>query len=232
MKTDMCEERGIQLFHVFGYEWTHKQDIIKSMLKNALNKTPNKIYARNTIVKEVPWNESIQFLNENHRQGRADSKFRYGLYLDEELVALMTFGKKRSTIGSDYGDNTYELVRFCNKLNTSIIGGASKLLNYFVSNMHPNCIISYSDRAHTKGHLYEVLGFIECIRSEPGYVWVCEKNDLEYNRMNAQKRNIKKFLHDESIDLSLSETEIMESHGFVKVYDSGTITWRKEINNE
>ena len=229
MKTDLCEEKKIFLFHIFGYEWTHKKDIIKSMIKNALNKSSSKIYARNTLIKEVPWEESVQFLNDNHRQGRADSKFRYGLYFNNELVSLMTFGKKRSTIGSNYDNNTYELVRFCSKLNTSVVGGASRLLNHFISAIHPDCIVSYSDRAHTKGNLYEVLGFTECNRSEPGYVWVNDKNDLEYNRMNAQKRNIKKFLHDESIDLSLPESQIMESHGFVKVYDSGTITWRKEI---
>ena len=39
--------------------------------------------------------------------------------------------------------------------------------------------------------------------------------------MNAQKQNIKKFLHDDSIDLSKSEREIMESHRCVRVFDRG-----------
>ena len=43
--------------------------------------------------------------------------------------------------------------------------------------------------------------------------------------MNAQKQNIKKFLHDDSIDLSKSEREIMESHGFVRIFDSGVDVW-------
>lgn len=25
MKSDMCREKGIFLFHIFGYEWTHKK---------------------------------------------------------------------------------------------------------------------------------------------------------------------------------------------------------------
>lgn len=56
-------------------------------------------------------------------------------------------------------------------------------------------------------------------------MWVDLKTDKAYHRVNAQKQNIKKFLGDDSIDLSKSEREIMTEHGFVRVYDSGTITW-------
>lgn len=40
--------------------------------------------------------------------------------------------------------------------------------------------------------------------------------------MKAQKHNLKKFLNDETLDLSKTEQQIMEEHGFVWVYDSGT----------
>ena len=43
--------------------------------------------------------------------------------------------------------------------------------------------------------------------------------------MNAQKRNIKRFLGDDNIDLSETEVQIMSAHGFVQVYDSGTSLW-------
>lgn len=43
--------------------------------------------------------------------------------------------------------------------------------------------------------------------------------------MNAQKHNIKKFLKDDSIDLSKSETQIMADHGYVQVFDSGNNVW-------
>jgi len=45
-KTELCEEKGIQLIHIWEDDWRYKQDIVKSMILNKLGKTPNKIYAQ------------------------------------------------------------------------------------------------------------------------------------------------------------------------------------------
>ncbi len=163
----------------------------------------------------------------NHRQGFANSPIRLGLYYQDELVSLMTFGKMRGTIGTGNDDlsDCYELVRFCSKLNTSVIGGADKLFKHFIEEFNPERIRSFSDRAHTRGTLYSQLGFKEIRRSDPNYVWVNLYNDKPYHRINAQKAHIKEFLGDDSIDLNQSEKEIMEKHSYVQVFDSGTITW-------
>lgn len=226
-KTDECLEHGIFLFHIFGYEWTYKQDIIKSMIANDLGLTPDRIYARNTEVRIVSNTDANQFLNINHRQGPVNCKIRLGLYFQNELVSLMTFSKMRNTVGTGKEDlsDCWELVRFCNKLNTSVVGGASKLFKYFVDQCSPDRIRSFSDRAHTKGTLYQRLGFINLRTSEPGYVWVDEKTDIAYSRLNAQKQNITKFLKDPDIDLNKTEKQIMIEHGYVQVFDSGTILW-------
>lgn len=42
----------------------------------------------------------------------------------------------------------FNLNRFCNILNTSIIGGTSKLLKYFIRNYTPSRIISYVRIGH------------------------------------------------------------------------------------
>lgn len=177
-------------------------------------------------MREVSYTDSKVFLNANHRQGFANSSVRLGLYYQNELVSLMTFGKIRRTIGTNKDVDGWELIRFCNTLNTSVVGGASKLFKHFVDTYHPEVILSFSDRAHTTGRLYQTLGFTEKSRSAPGYVWVDELTDTAYNRVNAQKHNLKKFLNDDNIDLTKTEAQIMEEHGFVRVYDSGVITWQ------
>ena len=226
-KTDMCEAAGITLFHIFGYDWSHHPDIILSMLRNMIGRSNFKVYARKCTVREVSAEEALAFLNANHRQGAAQSPIRLGLYCNKELISLMTFGKMRNTIGTGKEDLTdcWELVRFCSRLNTSVIGGASKLFSHFIELYHPKQVRSFSDRAHTTGKLYKKLGFSELRRSEANYVWVEVATDKAHHRVNAQKKNLKKFLKDENIDLSKSEKQIMEEHGFVQVYDSGTITW-------
>lgn len=225
MKTELCEDKGIFLFHIFGYEWTHKREILISMLRNLLGQNEHRIYARNTAVKSVNSNTARAFLNQNHRQGYAPAKISLGLFIEDELVSLMTFDKMRHTIGK-YSEDCFELVRFCSKQNTIVVGAASKLFAQFLAEYNPKEVISFSDRAHTRGNLYQKLGFTEISRSTPNYMWVRLMNDVAYHRMNTQTRNIKKFLHDDTIDLSKSESEIMVEHGFVKVYDSGTITWK------
>ena len=225
-KTDECEKYGISLFHIFGYDWEHSKEITESMIRNKLGKCTNIIYARKCKIVEVSGTDSINFLNANHRQGAANSPIRIGLEYEGQLVSLMTFGKMRGTIGTGKEDLTdcYELVRFCSLLNTSVVGGASKLFKHFIKEYNPKQIRSFSDRAHTSGKLYPTLGFKEVRRSDPGYVWVDVVTDRAYHRANAQKKNIKKFLKDDSIDLNKTETQIMIEHGFVQVFDSGTIT--------
>lgn len=225
MKTDLCESKGIFLFHIFGYEWTNKEDIIKSMIRNILHKNSFVVYGRKTVIKGVDSSTARIFLNSNHRQGYAPAPIRYGLYFENELVSIMTFSKIRHTIGESKNSDGYELVRFCNRLDTSVSGGASKLFKYFLNIHHPDRVISFSDRAHTRGNLYSTLGFRTKHMSDPGYVWVNYSTDTAYHRSNAQKQNIKKFLHDDLIDLSRTEKQIMEEHRFVSMYDSGTILW-------
>lgn len=226
MKNDLCDSHGITLFHIFGYDWNNKKDIIKSMIKSKIA-TSQKLYARRCNIKEINNEDCCKFLDENHRQGKAISKIRLGLYYNDELVSVMTFSHMRNTIGTGKEDlsDCWELVRFCSKLNTTIVGGASKLFKYFVNTYNPCRIRSFSDRAHTSGKLYPLLGFKEIRRSDPGYMWVNLNTDRAINRVACQKQNIDKLFPDEIIDKSLTEKEIMTSHGFVQVFDSGTILW-------
>lgn len=232
IKTDMSESKDVFLFHIFGYEWVHKKEIICSMLRNLIGKNENVVYARKCCVVDVSGSDARLFLDANHRQGNANSPIRLGLVYNNELVSLMTFGRMRGSIGQSKERLTdcYELVRFCNSQNTSVVGGASKLLKHFIDCYSPARIRSFSDRAHTRGMLYSTLGFNEVARSSAGYVWVNTKDDSAYHRMSAQKQNIRRFLKDDSIDLSKTEKQIMIEHGFVQVFDSGTITWELKVN--
>lgn len=229
-KTKECEKNEVFLFHIFGYEWTHRQDQIKSMLRNLVNCSERKIYARNTCVVELPAKQCADFLNANHRQGSLDCKIRLGLVENssDELVAVMTFNKPRPGMGQKSDDNTsiYELSRFCSLCNTRVVGGASKLFSYFCKIYKPAKVISFSDRAHTRGSLYDTLGFTRVRESDPGYVWVNYKTDEYLHRTRCQKANLPKLFNEPSLDIEhQTEKEIMRSHGYVQVFDCGVVRW-------
>ena len=228
-KSSLCRKQGVFLFHIFGYEWKNKQEVIKSMLANLLGVTDRKIYARNTYVDTVSYKEATAFLNANHRQGYMSSKIRLGLRVkdSEELVSLMTFNKPRKGIGKTSDDaSEWELGRFCNALNTNVVGGASKLFKYFKENYEYSKIVSFSDVAHTKGNLYDILGFTAVSESSPGYVWVNLFNDMYLTRTACRKNNLQKLFQDPTIDIeNKTEAMIMAEHGFVQVFDCGVIRW-------
>lgn len=235
MKSDLCADAGIQLFHIFGWDWKYKRNIIKSMIANKLG-VSKKIYARNCTVRYATYEETKKFLDENHRQGYAS--YKYSICLCNtfgDIVSLMTFGKMRNSQGKKRGDeNSVELLRFCNSLNLSVVGGASKLFKQFIRDHATEFskIVSYSDVAHTSGNLYSVLGFHRVSQSEPGYVWADAQTEKYYNRVSCQKRNLRKLFNDETIDIeNKTEKQIMIEHGYVQVFDSGVIRWEYECNN-
>ncbi len=218
-KTEECERNGIRLIHVFEDEWIFKKEIWKSMFRNMFGLTDERIYARNCEIREVSPKETREFLDSNHIQGYSVSKINYGLYYNDELVSLMTFGIPRINMGGKKEDGCYELVRFCNKVNLNVVGGASKLFKHFIKANNPIEIVSYSDKRWSIGRLYEVLGFVHDHDSKPNYFYV---NGFE--RMN-RFRFRKSVLVKEGFDRDKSEHEIMTERGIYRIYDCGTKVW-------
>jgi hypothetical protein len=218
-KIETCEKNKIQLIQIWEDDWIYKQDIIKSIILNKLKKTTNKIFARNCEIKEIKNNKLIKkFLNENHIQGFIGSKIKIGLYYKNELISLMTFGSRRVAMGKkSTNDGEYELLRFCNKLNTNIVGGANKLFKYFLNNYNPKEVISYADRSWSQGNLYRVLGFDYVNKTKPNYYYVL--NFKRLHRFNFRKDKLVK----EGYDPNKTEEQIMSERKIFRIYDSGSL---------
>jgi len=222
-KTKMCEDKGIRLIHVFEDEWQFKQDIVKSRINNILGVNSLKIYARKCEIKEVSVTDARLFLEANHIQGFAKSKIKLGLYFNGELVSLMTFGHGRVLMGGKV--NEWELVRFSNCLNTTVVGGASKLLKSFINKHQPKTIISYADKRWSQGELYNVLGFVHIHDSIPNY-WYVINNTREYRFKYRKSELIKNGFSGE-----LSERQIMSDNKRYRIYDCGNMRFQINLYN-
>jgi hypothetical protein len=219
MKSDMCNDIGLQLIHIWESDWIFKEDIIKSMLLNKLKKNPNKIYARKCEIKNITDNNLIKvFLEDNHLQGFINSSIKLGLFHNNELVSLMIFGKKRFAKQKKYGE--YEMLRFCNKKYTNVVGGSSKLFKFFLIEYKPEGIISYADRSYSNGGLYETLGFTKQKNSVPGYSYY-NSNLEKFNRFVFRKSELIK----KGYDINKTEDEIMNELGYFRVYNSGNLKY-------
>ena len=103
-------------------------------------------------MKEISSKDKNEFLNKYHIQGEDKSKVKLGLFYQDELVAVMSFGKPR--FNKNY---EWELIRYATSKH--VIGGAGKLLKYFERIYKPKSIITYADRRFSQGNMYFQLGF-------------------------------------------------------------------------
>ena len=212
-KTNKCLDNNIDLIHIWEDDWVYRNDIVKSIIKNKLGLIKNKIYARKCEVRYVDDIKLVKdFLNKNHIQGYSNSKYKLGLFYGDELVSLMVFGKKRKQM---------ELVRFCNKLEFNVIGGASKLFNFFIKDRKNDEIISYSDISMFDGGLYKKLGFELQSQSDPSFHWVVD--GIRKHRFNFNKSKLIKMFNIE--DEYKSESVIMRDMGYYKIWNCGLKKW-------
>ena len=227
-KTNICHNLGIDLIHIFDVEWALKKEIVMSRLKAILGVNINidRVYARNCEIKEISPTEKNKFLINFHLQGEDKSKYKLGLFHKNKLVSVMTFGRPRIALGNKKDkSNSYELSRFVSDSNVAVVGGASKLLSYFIKNYNPTKIISYADRRWSKGNLYEKLGFKKVSDGTPNYWYTAPKRygaPLKH-RFNFRKNVLKSKLS--VFDENLTEWQNMQLNGYDRVWDCGSLKY-------
>ena len=210
-KTKICLDNGISLIHIWEDDWIYRQEIIKSIILNKVGKIKEKVYARKCDIREIyDVNIVREFLNKNHIQGYSNSTIKIGLYYNNDLISLMIFGKKRKNM---------ELVRFCNKVDVSVVGGASRLFKYFIEKYKCDYIESFSESSIFGGEMYENLGFNFDSNTSINYWWVID--GIRKHRFNFNKKKLVKMGNDSN----LSESEIMKSLGYYKIWGCGLKKW-------
>jgi very-short-patch-repair endonuclease/rubrerythrin len=217
-RTKLAESKGYQLIHIFEDEWINKRDIVLSIIHSKLGIFERKIYARKCEVKEISNELKSDFLFKNHIQGDDNSSIKLGLFYNGEMVSIMTFGKSRFDKKIEY-----EMFRYCSLLNTQVIGGASKLLNYFVKNYFPKSIVTFADRRYSNGKLYFNLGFEFVGYTEPNF-YVLKDYKIRENRIKYQKHKLNKL---DRFDESLSAWENLQMNGYDRIWDCGNMKFIK-----
>ena len=220
-KTLYFKEKGIKIIHIWEDDWDFKKDIIKSQIINWIGLDQLKIFARKCTIKEITNSKiSTQFLNDNHIQGTIRSVVKLGLYYGTELISIMTFDNNEGRNKMELGG--WNLSRFCSKKNTKVIGGASKLLKYFIKNCDPKRLISFSDKDWSTGDLYYSLGFKLVNELKPDYKYI-----IDSKRVNKQRLTKKKLIS-KGKDPNLKESDIIKEMNISKIYNVGQLKF--ELN--
>lgn len=206
MKAIMCQEKGITLMQVFEDEWCEARSKVEGRIRALLGKA-DKVPARKCQVVKVDKSEAREFLETHHMQNAGTVlKFAYGLYYQDELVAVATFGRGR------FGHDGWELLRFASK--GTVVGGMSRLLKAFMKDYPAGDIISYADMRWGSGDSYGKVGFQLLGMTEPDYWWVDGATSKRVPRYKVQSQKT-----------GVSEGELAKSKNWYKVQGVGHKKW-------
>jgi possible homing endonuclease len=214
-KSNLAMCNGYSVIHVF--DWDNIDKVVQ------LLRDRETVYARKCDVRLINDVDTNKYLDTYHLQGTCrGQKIRLGLYYDNKLVSLMTFGKSRFNKSCEY-----ELLRYCSHYN--VIGGAEKLFKYFVDNYKPNSIVSYCDTSKFSGKVYDILGFKYVKTNSPRKHWYSRKEKRHITDGLLLSHGYDR-LFKENHGKGTSNEELILARGYLPVYDCGQSTYIWENN--
>lgn len=166
-KTLACRELGIQLIHIFEYEWTNKdeQNKIVELLRSKL---ANKKVVVNcdVFVREIEDDECKQFIATYGIYGNASGSIRLGAIKNNSVIGVLVADR------DEEGSEKYEIISLacCTTVDTNSV--TDKLYQYFIDKYKPKSVYGYVDASKFTGEELINLGFkLEDITT-PKFVWV------------------------------------------------------------
>ena len=198
---------GVKVIHLWEDVWRTKTAIVQSRLRAAFGQS-QRIPARLTRVSRIDKPTLDAFLEKNHLQVTTKAKYKYGLFLPERyfrvldengnrfrpflqadntlLVAVASFSGGKNILREGVNHRSFELIRFANLLNCTVVGGLDKLLKAFIKELKPDDIMTYADRDWSDGRSYERLGFERVEATAPQLFWL---NPMTGERLSAERLN-------------------------------------------
>ena len=216
-KTKQATEAGYRCIHI--WDWDSEDKIIASLNKKQT------VYARKLNIREVSEENCHTFLNTFHFQSTCNGQIvRLGLYMGDELIELMAFGKPR------YNKNyEWELLRLCTKAEYKVVGGAEKLFSEFVSKYKPKSIISYCDNSKFTGEVYKRLGMDLLDYGKPTKHWYNIQTKRHITDNLLRQRGYSQLHNDKIHKKGESNEQLMLEAGYLEVYDCGQSVYSKKL---
>ena len=205
-KTKLARDNGFRCINI--WDWDDWNQIVKLLLPKT------RIHGRKCEIHEIPAKLANEFESQHHLQGSVrGQKICLGLYYDDELVGVMTFGYPR--YNSQY---EWELLRLCYDSRYIVAGGSEKLWKAFLQRYQPQSVISYCDLSKFSGCVYTQLGMSLDHINTPNKIWSkgseCVTNNLLLQRGYDQ-------LFHTSYGKGTSNEQLMLDNGWLPVYDCG-----------
>ena len=99
-------------------------------------------------------------------------------------LGVSSFSNSRRLLRGDKNLLSYEWIRFSSLKGIRVIGGMSKILNYFINDVAPEEIMTYCDSDWSNGHSYEKLDFEVITQPQESFYYI---DKTTYERLSIKK---------------------------------------------
>jgi hypothetical protein len=209
-KTIEARKKGIQLLHFFDIEWQTRKEQIKSFLTAKLNKNHQRVYARKCNIQIVDKSIARDFLNKYHIQGTTRFEKAYGLYLNGELLSLITIGRHHRNTKAD----TYVLSRYIVKSGVSVLGGLSRLTKSALKDYGK--LITWVDLRISDGSNWIKSGWTLEAELPPDYFYYDRGARQIVSKQSRKKKTV-------NTPKGMTELEHAKKDGLTRIYDCGKL---------
>lgn len=206
-KWEKCKDKGIKLIQIFENLYLENKELLKHFIENKVGKTNIKYNGRECRVVFIDYKDFSNFTNKNHIQGSKSSSYYVGLFYKDLLISAMSFKKQKH--------NVFDLDRFCTSKGSIVRGGFSKMLSFFIKQVNPSKIFTFSDNGYSDGSLYSINGFNKIKDLPPDYKYL-HKSKLKHKFGFRKDKLYKMFGVSDK-----SEHEICLENNILRVYDAG-----------
>jgi hypothetical protein len=219
--TNQLAGQGQRVVHLWEDVERQKPDVVASRLA-ALRGESVRVPGRITQVRRIDKATAMGFLEQHHLQVPLPGKVRYGLFLpqryfrvlpptypgnvpdtNELLLAVATFAQPRQMTREGQPHRSAELLRFANRLRTTVVGGLDKLLTTYLRNHPADDLMTYADRDWSDGASYRRLGFEAISDTPPQCFWLDPATQVRYAKNSLT-------------------SETARSQGYVPVFNAGS----------
>ena len=246
IKSTRSDEFPPKVIHLHEDVWINKNEIVRGRLLVFMGQSRQRIFARKTTSHRINATTAMNFLEEHHLWGATRAKYYYGLFVGEELEAVATFSSRRKILRDNRPHRSHELLRFCAKRNSNVVGGISKLLKIFTLQQKPDDIVTIIDRDWGDGSGWHSVGFETVCTCNP-IVMVVNPNEpglrrqlvgagisssdndniIDKGRMGLPEDILVKL---ESLKSAEDVLQVLSSHNYFPVYDAGVERLLKLVN--
>lgn len=205
-KSKYFDEKGIRVIHIFEYEWNNERQrpILINIIQSALGINQEKIYARKCKIEVRKSAEMKDFFNKNNIQGFRGGKFAICLVYNDEVVMSYIMGS--CFFGK--GKYQWEVIRGATKLGVTVVGGASKIWNYFLREYQPDNCVYYIDYNYFNGSSLPYLG-LQYLKSQVGFKnWWVNDNVVKNREPLRHKKIIEAYKSGECIPIYNAGTKV------------------------